>query len=1035
MIDRIIHWSLENRLMVLVLTAVLVAYGIWSTRQMPLDAIPDLSDIQVIVQTPYPGQAPQVVEDQVTFPLSTTLMSVPGARDVRGISMYGNSFLYVLFEEGTDPYWARSRVLEQLSQAGDRMPDGVTPQLGPDATGVGWVYQYALVDRTGNHDLSELRSLQDWFLRFELQSVDGVSEVATLGGMERQYQVVPDPDQLRAHGITMGELRTAIQRANDEAGGSVVEMAEAEYMVRSKGYLTGLESLKLVPVGLSGDGTPLMLKDIAEIRLGPAPRRGIAELNGEGEVVGGFIVMRHGENAMQTIANVKERLEELKAGLPEGVEVVETYDRSGLIQDSVDNLSSKLVQEFLIIALVCAVFLLHLRSALVAIVALPIGILAALIIMRWQGITANIMSLGGIAVTIGAMVDAAIVMVENLHKRLEKNHPGEGHWHSVLIAARETGRPLFFALLIITVSFIPLFALEGQEGRLFHPLAFTGTYAMAASAGLGITLIPVLMGYLVRGRIRPESAHPISRLLIAIYRPVLTGLLRHPWATLALALALGMTALWPSSQVGTEFMPDIDEGDLMYMPTLDPGVSVGKARQVLQQTNRLIREVPEVEQVFGKAGRAQTATDPAPLGMFETLVRFKPEDEWREGMTRDDLIEELDRIVDLPGVSNVWVEPIKTRIDMLSTGIRSPVGVKIAGEDLDTIQSIGREIETVLEGLPGTASARADRTVSGRYLEIDIDRRQAARHGMSVADLQETVRMAIGGVSIGETVEGLERYPINVRFPEAWRDSVEHIESLPLVTPSGDQVPIGALADVRIEDGPAMIRSENARRNGWVIVDVRGQDLGSYVAAAREAVREQVDLPAGYSIGWSGQYEYMERAQERLSYMVPFTLVVIFLLLYLCFKRIPETLMLMGALPFAAVGGMWLVYGLGYDLSVAVGAGFILLIGLAAEFAVVMMMYIGDAVDQRSPGNRDQLREAIMEGAVMRVRPKAMTSATVVLGLTPLLLGGEPGSEAMQRIAAPMVGGMITAPLVSLLLIPVLYWLWHRRDLPEGDSV
>lgn len=1031
MIHRIIDWSLENRLLVLLLTGMLVVYSVWSLRQMPLDAIPDLSDVQVIVQTPYAGQAPQVVEDQVTFPLSTAMLSVPQARDVRGISMFGNSFVYVLFEDGTDPYWARARVLEQLSQGAARLPEGVTPALGPDATGVGWVYQYALVDRTGQHDLSELRSLQDWFLRFELQSVPGVSEVATLGGMVRQYQVVLDPEQVRAHGLELSAIRSAIAAGNDEAGGSVVEMAEAEYMVRSRGYLTGLESLGLVPVGLGADGTPLMLEDIADIRLGPAPRRGIAELDGEGEAVGGFVVMRHGENAMSTIANVKERLEELKAGLPEGVEVVETYDRSGLIQASVDNLTLKLWQEFLIIALVCGVFLLHLRSALVAIIALPIGILVALSIMRWQGISANIMSLGGIAVTIGAMVDASIVMVENMHKRLERAKPGDDHWAMVGEAARETGRPLFFALLVITVSFIPLFALEGQEGRLFHPLAFTGTYAMAAAAGLGITLVPVLMGYLVRGRIRPESAHPISRGLIALYRPLLERLLRYAWTTVVVALLLALTMLYPASRVGTEFMPEIDEGDLMYMPTLAPGVSIGKARQVLQQTDRLIMQVPEVAQVFGKAGRAETATDPAPLGMFETLIRFKPRDQWREGMTKSKIIDELDRAVNLPGVSNVWVQPIKTRIDMLSTGIRSPVGIKIAGADLEVIQRIGADIEAVLADLPGTGSAYADRTATGRYLEIDIDRRQAARYGMSVASLQDTVRMAIGGMNVGETVEGLERYPISLRFPEAWRNSLEAIQDLPIVTPTGDQVPIKALAEVSITEGPAMIRSENARPNGWVIVSVRGQDLGSYVADARQAVLDQVELPPGYAINWSGQYEYMERAQERLGYMVPFTLVVIFLLLYLCFRSSAETLMLMGALPFAGLGGIWLVYAMGFELSVAVAAGFILLLGLAAEFAVVMLMYIREAVDRHRPTDASGLRDAIMEGAVLRVRPKAMTSLTVVLGLSPLLFGGGPGSEAMERIAAPMVGGMITAPLVSLLLIPVLFWLWRRRAFSQ----
>jgi Cu(I)/Ag(I) efflux system membrane protein CusA/SilA len=1031
MIDRLIQWSITNRLLVFLLTGIIVVYGIWSTRDMPLDAIPDLSDVQVIVQTPYEGQAPQVVEDQVTFPLSTALMSVPKARDVRGVSMFGNSFVYVLFEDGTDPYWARSRVLEQLSQARERVPEGVEPQLGPDATGVGWVYQYALVDRTGEHDLAELRSLQDWFLRFELQAVEGVSEVATLGGMVRQYQVELDPSRMRAHGLEISEVRSAIGAANNESGGSVVEMAEAEYMVRSRGYLTGIDSLRNVPIATTDNGTPLMLEDIASIQTGPAPRRGIAELNGEGEVVGGFVVMRHGENAMATIGNVKARLDELRQSLPDGVEIVETYDRSELIQASVANLSDKLVQEFLIIALVCAVFLLHLRSALVAIVALPIGILVALIIMQWQGITANIMSLGGIAVTIGAMVDAAIVMVENLHKRLEKRLD-EGHWESVFAAARETGRPLFFALLIITVSFIPLFALEGQEGRLFRPLAFTGTYAMAASAGLGVTLIPVLMGYLVRGRIRPESAHPVSRLLIGTYRPVLTALLRYPRTTVALALVLGVSAFYPSSRVGTEFMPDISEGDLMYMPTLDPGISIGKARQVLQQTDRLIKQVPEVEQVFGKAGRAETATDPAPLGMFETLIRFKPKTEWREGMTREAIIDELDRVVDLPGVSNVWVEPIKTRIDMLSTGIRSPVGIKIAGENLETIEQVGQDIETALQRVDGTASARADRTASGRYVEVDINREQAARYGVAVADLQEAVRMGIGGVSIGETVEGLERYPINIRYPQAERDSLEAIRDLPLVTPSGDQVPISALAEVTIESGPAMIRTENARPNGWVIVDVRDRALGEYVADAQQAVGNNVELPAGYSLTWAGQYQHMQRAKGKLSYMVPLTLVIIFMLLYLCFRRIPETLMLMGALPFAALGGIWLVYWLGFDLSVAVGAGFILLVGLAAEFAVVMMMYIAEAVARERPTTRSELRTAILDGAVLRVRPKAMTSATVVLGLTPLLIGGGPGHEAMERIAAPMVGGMITAPLVSLLLIPVLYWLWYRRQWPAS---
>ncbi len=1034
MIDRIVQWSLDNRLLVILLTGVFVLWGVFSLRQTPLDAIPDLSDVQVIVHTGFAGQAPQVVEDQVTYPLTTALLSVPRARDVRGFSMFGDSFVYVLFEDGTDPYWARARVLEYLSQVAPDLPPEARPALGPDATGVGWVYQYVLVDHTGNHDLAQLRSLQDWFLRFELQSVEGVAEVAPLGGMVRQYQVLLDPNRARAYALTLDEIRQSIRAANREAGGSVVEMAEAEYMVWSLGFLKGIEDLRLVPVGRAGDGTPVLLEDVAEVRTGPRARRGIAELDGEGEVVGGFVVMRHGENALATIERVKQRLEELQPGLPDGVEVVETYDRSELIQGSVRHLSEKLVQEFLIIALVCAVFLLHLRSALVAIVSLPIGIMAALLIMQQQGINANIMSLGGIAVTIGAMVDAAIVMVENLHKRLERAPPGEDRWTTVAIAAKETGRPLFFALLIIVVSFLPLFTLEGQEGRLFHPLAFTGAYAMAAAAGLGITLVPVLMGYLVRGRIRPESAHPVSRSLIALYRPALEGLLRYPWVTLLLALLLAASMVYPASRLGTEFMPDMDEGDLMYMPTLNPGASIGKVREFLQQTNRLIKTVPEVDQVFGKAGRAETATDPAPIGMLETVIRFKPRDQWREGLTKDDLIRELDEVVQIPGASNVWVPPIKTRIDMLSTGVRSAVGVKIAGPDLHEIERIGRDVERVLGELPGTASAYAERTGTGRYIEIEVDRRQAARHGVTVTDLQSVIQTAVGGMDVTDTVEGLERYPVNLRYPQDWRGSIERLRELPVVTANGNHLPLEALARVEITDGPAMIRTENARLNGLVTVDVRGRDLGSYVAAARDAVRAQVDLPAGYSIAWAGQYEHLERARERLSLVVPVTLVLIFLLLYLCFRSGAEALMLMGSLSFAAVGGIWILYLMGLNVSVAVFAGFALLLGLAAEFAVVMLMYIREAVDRRQPASWAELRAAIIEGAVMRVRPLTMTALTVVLGLSPLLVADGLGAEAMQRIAAPMVGGMITAPLVSLLLVPVLFWLWRRREYAEVEQ-
>ncbi|MCG5499704.1 efflux RND transporter permease subunit [Ectothiorhodospira lacustris] len=1034
MIDRIIQASLDNRLLVLLLTAIFITWGLFSLRDMPLDAIPDLSDVQVIVHTGYPGQAPQIVEDQVTYPLSTAMLAVPGARDVRGFSMFGDSYVYVIFEDGTDPYWARSRVLEYLSQVAPDLPDGARPALGPDATGVGWVYQYALVDRSGTHDLADLRSLQDWFLKYELQSVPGVAEVATLGGMVKQYQVVLDPNRARAFDLTLEQVRSAIQAGNREGGGSVLQMAEAEYMVRTRGYLTGAADLAHIPVGRTADGTPLLLEDVAEIRLGPEARRGLADLDGEGEVVGALVVMRHGENALATIERVKQRLDALRPSLPPGVEIVETYDRSTLIRESVHNLSSKLWQEFLIIAAVSLVFLLHLRSALVAIVSLPIGILAALMIMQQQGINANIMSLGGIAVTIGAMVDAAIVMVENLHKRLERARPEEDRWALVAEAAKETGRPLFFALLIITVSFLPLFVLEGQEGRMFKPLAFTGTYAMAAAAGLGITLVPVLMGYLVRGRIRPEAGHPLSRLLIALYQPLLRLLLRHPWATVAAALLLALTMLWPGTRLGSEFMPELDEGDLMYMPSLNPGVSLDKVREFLQQTDRLIASVPEVEQVFGKAGRADTATDPAPIGMLETVIRFKPRDEWREGMTKADIIRELDAAVQFPGVANVWVPPIKTRIDMLSTGIRSPVGVKISGPDLAGIERLGREIEAVLAQVPGTASAFADRAATGRYVEVEIHRERAARHGVSVAELQSLVQTAVGGMGVTETVEGRERYPVNLRYPQDWRDSPEALEALPVITLAGAHVPLGSLATIRIVDGPAMIRTENARLNGWVVVDIRDRDLGSYVAEARRLVAEQVTLPPGYAIAWSGQYEHMERARERLGYLIPVTLVLIFLLLYLCFRSGPEALMLMGALPFAAVGGIWLVYWLGHDLSVAVAAGFILLMGLAAEFAVVMLMYIRNAVARQRPTDRQALEEAIIAGAVMRVRPKAMTSLTVVLGLSPLLLDSGPGSEAMQRIAAPVIGGMITAPLVSLLLIPVLYWLWQRGPLPDNPA-
>ncbi len=1028
-IDRLIQWCLENRILVLLAAAVMAGWTAYAVRGINLDAIPDLSDIQVIVHTSYPGQAPQVVEDQVTFPLSTAMLAVPGARDVRGFSMFGNSFVYVLFEDGTDLYWARSRVLELLSQVALRLPQGASPALGPDATGVGWVYQYVLVDRTGRHDLAQLRSLQDWFLKFELQAVPGVAEVATLGGMVRQYQVVLDPGRARAYDLTLAQVRRAIEGANRDTGGALIEMAEAEYMVRSRGYLQGLDDLRSVPVGIVDGGVPVLLEEVAEIRLGPQIRGGIATLDGQGEVVGGIVVMRIGENALEVIDRVKTRIDELRPGLPEGVEIVETYDRSALIRGSVANLTEKLLLEFLIVGLVCLVFLFHLRSTLVAIVALPLGVGIAFIVMYYQGITANVMSLGGIAITIGAMVDAALVMIENTHKRLEQAGAESDRMQVIRKAVGETGRPLFFALLLIAASFLPLLALEGQEGRLFAPLALTGIYAMAAAAGLSVTLVPVLIHYLIRGRLLPEWRNPISVLLIAAYRPVIHVALAFPKATLAVLVVIALSAVYPAQRLGTEFMPDMDELDLMYMPTLDPGVSIDKVREFMLQADRLIGSVPEVRQVSGKAGRAETATDPAPIGMLETVIRFHPRAEWREGVTKQDLIRELDARLRFPGVGNVWVMPIKTRLDMLATGVRSPVGVKIAGPDLGEIERIGREVEAVLRAVPGTASAFAERPASGRYVDIDIDRRAAARYGLGIEDLQEVVDLAIGGRDLTETVEGRERYPVNLRYPQAWRDSPERLLELPIVTPSGAHIALGDVAGIRIGDGPPMIRSENARPNGWVFVDLRDRDLGSYVAEARRRVATEVALPPRYSMTWSGQFEYFERAQERLGYIVPATLVLILLLLYLCFRNFSEPLILMAALPFALVGGVWLVYWLGYAVSVAVVAGFILLAGLTAMFGVVMLVYIDEAAKRRQPLTRADLREAIVEGALMRVRPKAMTVSVIVGALLPIMLVTGVGSEAMQRIAAPMIGGMITAPLVSMILVPVLYQLWSGRRL------
>ncbi len=1037
MIERIIDWSLHNRFLVLLLTVILCGWGWYAVKNTPLDAIPDLSDVQVIIKTTYPGQAPRVVEDQVTYPLTTAMLSVPGAKTVRGYSMFGDSFVYVLFEDGTDPYWARSRVLEYLSQVESRLPEQASPALGPDATGVGWIYEYALVDRTGQHDLSQLRSLQDWFLKYELQTVSGVSEVATVGGMVKQYQVVLDPDKLRAYDLPLAKVRQAIRQGNQEAGGSVIEMAEAEYMVRATGYIQSKEDLRNIPLGVSEQGTPLLLGDIAEIRLGPQMRRGIAELDGEGEVAGGIVVMRYGENALTTIEGVKRKLEQLQNGLPEGVEIVETYDRSDLINRAVDNLNSKLLEEFLIVALVCLVFLFHLRSALVAIISLPIGILGAFVVMYHQGINANIMSLGGIAIAIGAMVDAAIVMIENVHKHIEREPlTEENRWRIIGEATREVGPALFFSLLIITLSFLPVFTLEAQEGRMFAPLAFTKTYAMAAAAGLSITLVPVLMGYFIRGHIRPEAKNPVNRVLIKAYQPFIHVVLNKPKSVLGIAVLVVLMTIWPVMNIGSEFMPDLDEGDLMYMPTTFPGLSIGKAQELLQQTDKLIMSVPEVERVFGKIGRAETATDPAPLTMIETTILLKPRSEWREGMTTEKLKQELNDRVKFPGLTNSWVMPIKTRIDMLATGIKTPVGVKVSGPDLNVIQDIGQQIEEAVMKVSGTVSAYSERTVGGRYVTVDIDRRAASRVGLNIADVQNVVSTAIGGMQVDQTVEGLERYPINLRYPQEVRESVDKLRDLPVITRQGARIPLSEVADIRIETGPAMIKSENARPNGWTFVDIKDRDLGSYVEEAQRVVNQEVDLPAGYSIAWSGQYEYMVRAKERLKIVVPLTLVIIVLLLYLNFRNIIEVMIIMGTLPLALVGGYWLLYLLGYNMSVAVGVGFIALAGVAVEIGVVMLVYLNQAYRGQIANkervhipNLEELKQAVIDGALLRVRPIIMTVAAITGGLLPIMLGSGTGSEVMRRIAAPMVGGMVSATILTLVVIPAVYFLWKQYEV------
>jgi len=1028
-----IRWSIENRSLVIIFTFILIGWGLFAVKQTPLDAIPDLSDLQVIIKTSYPGQSPEVVEDQVTYPITTAMLSVPKTTAVRGYSFFGDSYVYVIFEEGTDIYWARSRVLEYLNQVASKLPDAIRPSLGPDATGVGWVYQYALVDRTGQHDLSQLRSLQDWFLKYELQTVEGVSEVATVGGMVKQYQVVLDPDRLRAFSISLSSVRMAIQRANQEVGGSVIEHAEAEYMIRAKGYLKGIDDLKKIPIVTTDTGVHVMLGDIAHIRIGPQMRRGIAELNGNGEVVGAIIVMRWGENALHTIEAVKQKLEELKKGLPDGVEIVETYDRSLLIENAVINLRDKLLEEFIVVAVVCLIFLFHLRSALVAIVILPLGILSSFIIMEWQGINANIMSLGGIAIAVGAMVDAAIVMIENAHKYIERNKlTDKNRWEIMRLAATDVGPALFFSLIIITLSFLPVFTLEAQEGKLFSPLAYTKTYAMAAAAVLSITLMPVLMGYFIRGHIASEKNNPINQFLILLYKPVIHVVLRFPMLTIVLSIVTVMSMAIPMNRLGSEFMPELDEGDLLYMPTTFTGVSVGKAGELLQVTDRLIKMIPEVDTVFGKVGRAETATDPAPLTMLETTIKLKPRDQWRPGMTTKKLIKELDALVKLPGLTNAWVMPIKTRIDMISTGIKTPLGIKISGSDLTVIQKIGEQLEQVVKQIPGTRSVFSERVAGGRYIDIDIDRHAASRLGLNIADIQEVISKAVGGSNVTETVEGLERYPVNVRYPRNVRDSIDKIEQLPIITSGRAHIPLGEVATIKIVDGPGMIKSENARRTGWVYVDIDGRDLGSYVKEAQQVVQENIDLPPGYALGWSGQYEYMLRAEERLKYIVPLTLVIIVLLLYLNFRNFAESFMVMGSVPLALVGAFWFVYLLGYNMSVAVGVGLIALAGLSAEFGVVMLVYLDQAYKKYKPKDMATLKAAVIEGAVLRVRPKAMTAAVILAGLLPIMLGTGTGSEVMQRIAAPMLGGMITAPLVSMVLIPVLYVMWRGRQINRG---
>ena len=1032
MLEKIIEASVNNRLLVIIFALLIALAGAYAMLRTPVDAIPDLSDVQVIIFTEYPGQAPQVVEDQVTYPLTTAMLGVPFAKAVRGYSFFGYSFVYIIFEDGTDMYWARSRVLEYLNYVASRLPGGVTPTLGPDATGVGWAFEYVL-DGGDQYDLQQLRSIQDWFLRYELMSVSGVAEVASIGGYVKQYQVEVDPNKLLAYNIPLSKVRMALQRSNNDVGGRLVEMGETEFMVRGLGYIQSIEDIENTPVGVDENGTPILIRNIAHVHLGPELRRGLADLDGEGETVGGIVIMRYGENALKTIDAVKAKLEELKAGLPEGVTIQTVYDRSSLIERAIDNLKGTLLEESIIVALVTILFLLHFRSAFVAIFTLPMGILIAFLIMYFQGLNANIMSLSGIAIAIGAMIDAAIVMIENAHKHMERDAGKKDHWRIIIDASKEVGPALFYSLLIITLSFLPVFTLQAQEGRLFKPLAFTKTYAMAASALLAITVVPVLMGYFIRGKILPEKKNPLNRFLMYVYRPVIHAVLRFKWITIAAALVvLGVTA-YPLGKLGSEFMPPLNEGDLLYMPTTDPGISITKAKELLQQTDKIIKSFPEVDHAFGKAGRAETATDPAPLSMIETTITLKPEDEWREGMTMDKLVRELDAAIDFPGLTNAWTMPIKTRIDMLSTGIKTPVGVKLMGPDLNVLSDLGQRIAAVLQTVPGTLSAFPDKAVGGNFIDYRINREEAARYGLTVGDVQDVIMSAIGGMNITQTVEGLERYPVNVRYSRELRDNLPALQRVLIPTPTGAQIPLNYVADFSIVNGPPVIKSENARTTSWLYVDIRDIDVGTYVKNARAVVNEQVDLPEGYSMVWSGQYEYMERARQRLQIVIPLTLVIIFLLLYLNFKNITESLIVMLSLPFSLVGGVWLLYLFNYNLSVAVGVGFIALAGVAAETGVIMLIYLDQAYkDRRLRGQMTSLKdlyEAIISGAVERVRPKMMTVMAIMAGLLPILWGHGTGSQVMKRIAAPMVGGMISSTILTLVVIPVIYYLWKSQAL------